>query len=161
MNPHGYGVLGGKYTEDEIKRILEINGNSRSLLKPYLPFYKKSATEHGPSNYEKKEFVHYLINESTMDNQSKKYLIRCEDWVPKYQMKGVKYGIVSSAMVFFFMPVVRKQTFVRRAGISLLPMVFFVRWGYIWGHEYYWRRAKEVVVNYEMAIGTRSKFTMK
>ena len=43
----------------------------------------------------------------------------------------------------------------------MIPMAFFLRWGYVWGHENYWRRVKEVVVTYEIAAGARSKFTMK
>ena len=84
-----------------------------------------------------------------------------EDWVPKYQLRGLKYGLTMSLAIFFFMPVVRKQTFVRRFLISQIPMFFFLRWGYVWGHENYWRRVKEVTVTYEIFIGTRSKFTMK
>lgn len=73
----------------------------------------------------------------------------------------MKYGLTSSALVYFFLPVVRKQTFLRRFGVSMIPMAFFLRWGYVWGHENYWRRVKEVVVTYEVAAGARSKFTMK
>jgi hypothetical protein len=40
-------------------------------------------------------------------------------------------------------------------------MFFFLRWGYVWGHENYWRRVKEVTVTYEIFAGARSKFTMK
>ena len=43
----------------------------------------------------------------------------------------------------------------------MIPMVFFMRWGYVWGHENFWRRAKEIVVTYEMMIGTRNRFTIK
>ena len=64
-------------------------------------------------------------------------------------------------LTFFLMPVVRKQTFVRRFLISMIPMVFFMRWGYVWGHENYWRRVKEVTVTYEIFAGARSKWTMK
>ena len=105
--------------------------------------------------------MHYLINDSTVSPASKVYLQECEFWVPKYQLRGLKYGLTVSSLVFFFMPVVRKQTFMRRFMISMVPMAFFMRWGYIWGHENYWRRVKEVVVTYEITTGTRSKFTMK
>jgi hypothetical protein len=64
-------------------------------------------------------------------------------------------------LVFVFFPVVRRQPFLRRFAISMLPMIFFLRWGYIWGHEHYWRRVKEVVVTYEIFAGVRSKFSMK
>ncbi len=43
----------------------------------------------------------------------------------------------------------------------MLPMYYFMKWGHTWGHENFWRRAKEVVVTYEIYSGTRSKFTMK
>jgi hypothetical protein len=67
----------------------------------------------------------------------------------------------SSLLVYLFFPVIRKQPFLKRFFISMVPMAFFMRWGYIWGHENYWRRVKEVVVTYEIFTGTRSKFTMK
>jgi hypothetical protein len=102
-----------------------------------------------------------LINESTISAQSKVYLQDCEKWVPKYQLRGFKYGLTTSLATFFLMPVVRKQPFLRRFLISMIPMTFFLRWGYVWGHENYWRRVKEVLVTYEIFAGTRSKFTMK
>ena len=43
----------------------------------------------------------------------------------------------------------------------MLPMAYFLNWGYIWGHENWWRRQKEVVVTYEIFAGTRSRMTMK
>jgi hypothetical protein len=92
---------------------------------------------------------------------SKNYLRGCEEWIPKYQLRGFKYGLAGSTLTFFLFPVVRQQTFVRRFAISMLPMAYFMRWGYVWGHENWWRRAKEVVVTYEILNGTRSKFTMK
>lgn len=76
-------------------------------------------------------------------------------------MKGLKYGLILSGAVFAFMPVVRRQQFHRRFAISMIPMAYMLRWGYVWGHENWWRRAKEVVVTYEIFSGTRSKFTMK
>ena len=101
------------------------------------------------------------MTDSAVSAAAKVYLKECEDWVPRYQLRGLKYGITVSSLVFFFMPVVRKQTFVRRFLIAMAPMVWFLRWGYIWGHENYWRRVKEVVVSYEIETGTRSRFTMK
>lgn len=105
--------------------------------------------------------MHFLINESNISNASKLYLIDTETWIPKYQMRGLKYGLLTSALTYALFPVVRKQPFVRRFAISMLPMAYFIRWGYVWGHENWWRRAKEVVVTYEIFAGTRSKFTMK
>jgi hypothetical protein len=105
--------------------------------------------------------VHFLIHESTISQSAKRYLIEAEEWVPKYQLRGLKYGLTVSSLVYFFMPVVNRQPFLRRFTVSMLPMVYFLRWGYVWGHENYWRRVKEVTVTYEIYVGTRSKFTMK
>jgi hypothetical protein len=102
-----------------------------------------------------------LINDSNISPASKVYLKEQEFWVPHYQLRGLKYGLTTSLMVYFFMPVVRKQPFLRRSAIAALPLAFFLRWGYIWGHENYWRRVKEVVVTYEIFAGVRSKFTTK
>ena len=73
----------------------------------------------------------------------------------------MKYGLVTSAATYAFFPVIRRQPFVRRFSISMLPMAYFLNWGYIWGHENWWRRQKEVVVTYEIFAGTRSRMTMK
>ena len=81
--------------------------------------------------------------------------------MPKYQLRGFKYGLFTSTATFFMMPVVRKQPFVTRFAVSMLPMAYFMNWGYVWGHENWWRRAKEVVVTYEVFIGTRNKFSVK
>ena len=54
-------LYGGKYTVDEIKEILEINGRPTMLKKPYNPFYKKSAGEHGPSWEQKKEVTKFNL----------------------------------------------------------------------------------------------------
>ena len=102
-----------------------------------------------------------MINDAAISPTAKVYLQECEHWVPKYQLRGFKYGLTSSMAVFFLMPVVRKQPFLRRFLISQIPMMFFLRWGYVWGHENYWRRVKEVTVTYEIFSGARSKFTMK
>jgi len=107
------------------------------------------------------QFVHFLIHESTISPSAKAYLMECEEWVPKYQLRGLKYGITVSSLVYLFFPVVRRQPFLRRFAISMLPMYYFLNWGYVWGHENYWRRVKEVSVTYEIFTGTRSKFTMK
>ena len=48
-------LLGGGYTQQEVNRILEINNRPAQLKKPSNPFYKKSATEHGPSWEEKRK----------------------------------------------------------------------------------------------------------
>ena len=73
----------------------------------------------------------------------------------------MKYGFVTSLATFALMPVIRRQPFVRRFACSMLPMAYFLNWGYVWGHENWWRRQKEVVVTYEIVTGTRHQFTMK
>merc|ERR1712166_1708425 len=153
--------FGGKYTEEEIVRIMEINARPNILKKPEEAFYKKSATELQPTNAEKRALVHWLIEDSNISLVSKGYLRECEDWVPHYQMRGFKYGLGSSLLTFFFFPVIKRQPFVRRFTCAMVPMAYFLNWGYVWGHENWWRRAKEVVVTYEIFCGTRSKFTMK
>ena len=105
--------------------------------------------------------MHFLINEANISPQAKVYLEECENWVPKYQLRGFKYGFTTSLITFLFFPVIRRQPFVRRFLACMVPMFFFMRWGYVWGHENYWRRVKEVTVTYEIFTGARSKFTMK
>ena len=117
--------------------------------------------ELGPSWVQRRELVHFLIEESNVSPISKKYLIDCEDWIPRYQLRGFKYGLLSSSLVYMFFPVVRKQPFTRRFLFSMMPMFYFMKWGHTWGHENFWRRAKEVVVTYEIMNANRSKFTMK
>ena len=154
-------LYSGRYSTDEVQRILQIGARSDSMKKPDEAFYRKSATELEPSWAEKREFVHWLINDSNISQASKRYLVENDHWVQKYQLRGLKYGMFSTAATYLFFPVVRKQPFVRRMGLSLIPMAYFLNWGYVWGHENWWRRAKEVIVTYEIYAGTRSKFTMK
>lgn len=130
-------------------------------MKPSEAYYKKGAMELEPTNKEKREFVHFLIHESNISAASKNYLQETENWIPKYQLRGFKYGLVTSALTYAFFPVIRRQPFVRRFACAMVPMAYFMRWGYVWGHENWWRRAKEVVVTYEIFAGTRSKLTMK
>ena len=47
----------GKYTMEDVNRILEINARPHHTRKYQNPFYKKSATEHGPTWAEKKEVL--------------------------------------------------------------------------------------------------------
>ena len=154
-------LFGGRYSQDEVRRILEINSRPTMTHKPTEAFYRKSAKELEPSWAEKREFVHWLTYESNISNSSKTFLEECEGWVPKYQIRGLKYGLLTSTLTYMFFPVIRRQPFIRRFSCSMLPMAFFLRWGYVWGHENWWRRAKEVVVTYEIFAGTRSKYTMK
>ena len=154
-------LYSGRYSTDEVQRILQIGARSDSMKKPDEAFYRKSATELEPTWAEKREFVHWLINDSNISQASKRYLVENDHWVQKYQLRGLKYGMFATTATYLFFPVVRKQPFVRRMGLSLLPMAYFLNWGYVWGHENWWRRAKEVIVTYEIYAGTRSKFTMK
>ena len=59
-------LFGGRYTSDEVQRILEINARPTTLMKPEEAFYKKGAQELAPTNKEKREFVHFLIHESNI-----------------------------------------------------------------------------------------------
>ena len=74
-------LYSGRYTKDEVNRILEINSRPEQYKKPDNAFYKKSALEHGPSWAEKREFVHWLKNDSTISLSSKRYLEECDFWV--------------------------------------------------------------------------------
>ena len=67
-------LYSGRYTTDEIQRILEINNRPDMLKKPDEAFYKKNALELAPSWAEKREFVHWLINDSNISQSSKRYL---------------------------------------------------------------------------------------
>jgi len=49
-----------------------------------------------------------LITEAGISPSAKVYLQECEHWVPKYQLRGFKYGLTTSLLTYFFMPVVRK-----------------------------------------------------
>ena len=133
-------LFSGRYSKDEIQRILEINARPTILQKPDHAYYKKSATEVGPTWAEKREFVTWLINESNISASSKMYLRDNQFWLEKYQLRGLKYGMFGSTLVFFVFPVIRRQPFVRRFAFSMLPMAYFLNWGYVWGHENWWRR---------------------
>ena len=154
-------LLGGKYTIEELETIYSMNKRESGSNKPNKAFYQKSMGEVAPSYSDKRELVTYLINDSNITPISKNYLRDCEDWIPRYQYRGFKYGLLTSTLTYAFFPVVRRQTFVRRFAFSMLPMFYFMKWGWTWGHENFWRRAKEVVVTYEIYTGTRSKMTMK
>ena len=77
-------IFSGKYTADEVTRILEINNRPDQQRKPEQAFYKKSAMENGPSWAEKREFVHWLINDSNVSPASKRWLREQDHWVGKY-----------------------------------------------------------------------------
>ena len=63
--------------------------------------------EFGPTWADRRELVSYLINESNITPLSKTYLKECQDWIPKYQLRGFKYGLVTSTFTYLFFPVVR------------------------------------------------------
>ena len=153
--------MGGNYSLDELEKIYAMNRREKGTLKPNRAFYRKSMGEVDPTWSQKRELVSYLINDSNISPISKNYLRECEDYIPHYQFRGFKYGLISSSAVYLFFPVIRRLSFVRRFAFSMLPMFYFMKWGHTWGHENFWRRAKEVVVTYEILAGTRSKFTMK
>ena len=48
-------LFGGKYTAEEVQRIMNINARPSMLKKPFLALYKKSAEEHQPTWKEKRE----------------------------------------------------------------------------------------------------------
>ena len=123
--------------------------------------YLKSMNEQPPTWREKRDYLDFLINESGVSEAGKQYLRESQEYIPRYQFRGFKYGFVTSAFVYFFWPVVRKAPFITRFACSMVPMFYFMRWGHVWGHENCWRRAKEVAVTYEIFAGVRSKYTMK
>ncbi len=47
--------FGGKYTVEEVQRIMSVNSRPSSIMKPYKAYYKKTATEIAPSWREKRE----------------------------------------------------------------------------------------------------------
>ena len=71
-------LYGGRYSQEEIKRILQINARPETLRKPEEAFYNKSAMENEPTWAEKREFVHWLINDSNISAASKVYLKECD-----------------------------------------------------------------------------------
>ena len=101
-------LYSGRYSREEIQRIMEINARPTALVKPEQAFYKKSAMENGPTWKEKREFVHWLINDSNISASSKMYLRDNQFWLEKYQLRGLKYGLFTSAMTYMFFPVIRR-----------------------------------------------------
>lgn len=73
-------LYGGRYSQDEITRILEINAKPVESRRPELAYYKKSAMENEPTWAERREFVHWLINESNISAASKTYLRESDGW---------------------------------------------------------------------------------
>ena len=101
-------LYNGKYTEDEVMDILQINSRPEGIMKPENAFFKKSATELGPTWEQKREFVHWLINDSNISPVSKNYLKDLEVLPGKFQLRGFKYGLVGSMFTYFCFPVIRR-----------------------------------------------------
>ncbi len=55
-------LFGGKYTVEEVERIMNINARPSMLKKPFNPVFKKSATEHAPTWEEKREVSISLVH---------------------------------------------------------------------------------------------------
>ena len=53
-------------------------------MKPEEAFFKKQNRENGPSWAQKREFVHFLINDSNISPVSKNYLRKFEDVPGKF-----------------------------------------------------------------------------
>ena len=70
--------------------------------------YQKSMGELKPSYSQRRQLVDYLIEESAISPISKNYLRDAQNFVPHYAMRGFKYGLASSTIVFLFCPVVRR-----------------------------------------------------
>ena len=56
-------LFGGRYTSDEVIRIMNINARPSMLKKPFNPMYKKTAMENAPSWREKREVI-YIANKT-------------------------------------------------------------------------------------------------
>ena len=55
-------IYSGRYTMDEVKRLMDINSRPYAMMKPFNPFYKKAPSEHGPSWAEKREVNLFDLN---------------------------------------------------------------------------------------------------
>ena len=61
-------LFGGRYSAEEVQRIMNINARPTLFRKPFAPLYKKSATENAPTWQEKREvtiiskILHNLIH---------------------------------------------------------------------------------------------------
>mmetsp|Transcript_6869 Transcript_6869/g.6018 ORF Transcript_6869/g.6018 Transcript_6869/m.6018 type:complete len:157 (-) Transcript_6869:35-505(-) len=149
------------FTPEELNELEGISGISQGNRFERRPFYRKTGFEHGPSWHDRKEYVHRLIYDSNIDLEGKRRLKENFNIVPHFQSRGFKYGLVVSSSVFFFLPVVKRQLFLRRLAISSIPLIVFLRWGYIWGHQTWWRKTYPVVTTYEVGAGLRNQFTGK
>ena len=149
------------FTPEEFNEYYNISSVPQENRRERRPFFRKTGFEHGPTQAQKKEFVHRLINDSNINLEGKRRLQEHLDIIPHFQFRGFKYGLILSTSTFFFLPVVNRQLFLRRLAISSIPMMVFLRWGYVWGHEKWWRKTYPVVTTYEVATGVRNAFTGK
>ena len=150
-----------RMTESELTEYKNFGIFPSELKRPTRPFFKKSGMEYGPTWGERKEFVHKLIYDSRVDPATKVKLKENFELIAHFQFRGFKYGCATSAMVFFLLPVVRRQLFLRRFAISMIPMAVFLKYGHTWGHEHWWRKSMPYISSYEVGIGTRSRFSGK
>lgn len=51
--------FGGKYNADEIKRIMEVNARPTYIMKPFKPYFKKSAEENSPTWRDRREVSNF------------------------------------------------------------------------------------------------------
>ena len=149
-----------RFDEQEYEDFRKMGAVGYSVMRPERPFFKKTNLEYGPTWQQKKAFVSKLINDSNVDPSSKTQMRENFKLIPKYQIRGFKYGLFVST-IFFFLPVIRKQYFLRRFAISMIPMAVFLKYGYTWGHHMWWRKTYSLVATWEIAGGTRSRFTGK
>ena len=149
------------FTNEQLNELKNIGCKPNNIRKPNRPYFKKSALEYGPTWRDKRDFVQRLCYDLQMEPGSIEKLRENYEIISHFQFRGFKYGIITSAAVFLFMPVVRRQLFLRRLLISSLPFFWFMKWGYTWGHEKWWRKTYPVVASYEIGSGLRSKFTGK
>ena len=85
-------VHSGQYTVEQMDKVNNMNKKNAGTLKPNQAMYQKSMGEIAPTWAQRRELVSYLIEESNISPISKNYLKDCEEWVPKYQLRGFKYG---------------------------------------------------------------------
>ena len=77
-------LFDGKYSQEDVRRIMDINRIPTHQVRPSEAYYKKGSRELAPSNYEKRELVHWIIHESNISPVSKNYLKECDEWIMKY-----------------------------------------------------------------------------
>ncbi len=61
MNTSG-DFYSGKYTSEEMRRILDVNARPTYLMKPFKAYYKKTASEHAPTWKDRREVCIIIKN---------------------------------------------------------------------------------------------------